>query len=150
MPRKQLDDLIWDGDQFEFNQPDPIQVDLRQHYHVITGSVITREHVAPEYRQIGETVRQRIGMEQPRVIVNEPRGVISKALSWLTSDSESDVPRSVNRGLLQEAPPQIAPSRGPVLALPAPQREPVLVPQLADSREVALPSAGSIAAKFRR
>lgn len=150
MAKTPLPDHFFEDDEFEFVRPEAVKVDLRRHYHVITGSVITREHLAPEIREIGQTVRQRIGMEQPNITVTEPKGVISKAISWLTSDSESDVPRSVNRGLLQEAPPQIAPSRGPVLALPAPQREPVLVPQLADRREVALPSAGSIAAKFRR
>lgn len=150
MAKNQLPDHFLEDDEFEFDLPEEVVVDLRRKVTLLRGTVFTEQFHEPEWHKNGGPVRQRIGVQPPQITINEPRGVISKALGWLTNAPEVDAPREVNRGFLQEAPQQAAlPSSGPVLALPAPSR-PALVPQLSDSREQPMDSAERVAAIFRK
>jgi hypothetical protein len=161
MSRKQLPDhMLSDGDEFDFQRPDDAEVDLRQHVTIVRGTVFTEKFVGPEWRTEGQAVSQRIGTPGAKITVQEPQGLVKKALSFFSAPPQVE-DNSKYRGQLQEIPADYQVISGPSHAakpalpnysaepaLPAPNRA-TYTPQIASQPSVPV-EQGRVPAVYRR
>jgi hypothetical protein len=96
MAKQQLPDkFLEDADEFDFQAPDDMEVDLRQNVRLIRGTKLQEVWAAPEWQQaVGGPHRQSIGIQSADVTVHEPqqtihKGFLGRAAGWLTSTPES-------------------------------------------------------------
>ncbi len=135
-------DFWGEAPRVDVHQPDAQEIYIEHrtdvyHQHVFNHHWLDAKHIehgGPKPVAIGTRPVEVNIIESagPQLTIVKQKSMISRALTWLTSESE-EAPMEKDCGLLQQAPRMLLPPPSPVIA--PPRLQPVLVPQIQTGRK---------------